>query len=105
MFVIPVRISATQYSLAIVLQDDNITRIKAYDPAELSIRKMGAPWNTLSLKDIMILYATAEEEKRTFALMEAGDVRGALRLLSRGFKFRPDAGDQDLDLYAGVTPP
>jgi hypothetical protein len=95
MHVIPFRVSNSQYSIVVVLQDENLSRIKEYDPAEVTLDKMGSPWNQLRLKDVIITYATDAEMMKVMRLMASGDVRKGLQLIARGFKFKPAEGDHD----------
>jgi hypothetical protein len=95
MFIIPVQINETDFLALVVLKADNVKRIMQYDPAEVMPSKMGAPWNTLRLTEVHITYATDKEEMAAIARCKGGDVKGAMKLLTRGFKFRPDQGDHD----------
>jgi hypothetical protein len=95
MFIIPFQVSQTEYTLFIALDQENIDRIKNYDPAEVVKTNLGQPWSGLALKDVIIGFATEEEKNKVMELWKAGQPQKALRLLSRGFKFRPDRGDSD----------
>ena len=80
--------------LLIVLEDDNISRIKEHDSAEVKWSQLGA-FCTMKPRIIGISYASAEEVARLHELIGADDVVGALKLLTGGFKFRPELGDHD----------
>ena len=41
MTVIPFQINANEYSIFVALGDDNIGRIRVYDPAQVEIGKLG----------------------------------------------------------------
>jgi hypothetical protein len=86
------RVSPLHYSLAVILSEENIRLIKNYDPAEvvLSTIKGELPWTYLMLKDVVIGYATGEELKTIDALLAEDKWRAALRLISRGYRFRPE---------------
>jgi hypothetical protein len=105
MFVIPFRISAREYSMYIVLDDENLERIKKYDPAEVTLRSMGGEWARSTLKDVIIAYATSAEQQQVLELCATGKVKDALRLLSRGFRYRPDQGDYDGPYLSAKTKP
>lgn len=83
--------------LVMVLSDENIERMKRYDPAQM-------PWATLPLEfstrrphTIGVAYATAAElvEIERMSLSDPDWKEKALMMLSRGFEFRPDLGDHD----------
>jgi hypothetical protein len=59
------------------------------------LRSLGGGWAGSTLKDVIIAYATAAEQQRVLELCSAGQVKDALRLISRGFRYRPDRGDYD----------
>ncbi|TAL03527.1 MAG: hypothetical protein EPO08_03915 [Rhodospirillaceae bacterium] len=90
---IPFQVSATEYSVFVCLQDENIERMRQYDPAEVTLNKIGFPGK---LKDVIIGYGTDEDFERISRALNSGtDVRAVLRTLSRGFRYRPDQGDHD----------
>ena len=95
MIALPFQISETEYSIFLVLQDENFERIKNYDPAEFDTRKVSDEFLDLILRDVIIAYATAEEAAKFIQMVM--DDRGieAMKMLSRNFAFRPDKGDHD----------
>ena len=95
MLTIPLRINPQEYILFIALQDANIERIKAYDPAEVVPRKFGGEWANLKLKEIHITYATEEDEVLITKLCREHKVKEALQHLCRGYAFKPNMGDHD----------
>jgi len=98
MLAIPLRISETEYSIFLVLGDDNLERIRAYDPAELSVPKVVAQnprIARLTLKDVVICYATLAENEELIRLAGEAKFVEALRKLTRGFRYRPKEGDHD----------
>lgn len=98
MLVIPFDVPGTnhkQYSVFVVLQDENWSRMTQYDPAEVPIARLGMPWVTKTLKDVVIGYANATDLAEVQRHVTAGEPMKALRHLSRGFAFRPDRGDHD----------
>lgn len=92
MLMIPV-LNKGRVDLLIVLEDDNIERIKQYDPAEVKWSQI--PWPDVRPRTIGIGYATAEEIKKIHKLAEEGKPQEAIKLVTRGFKFRPERGDHD----------
>ncbi len=96
MLVLPFQISRTEYSIFVALPQDSIDRMRAYDPAEVTIAKLGGRYADLKLKDLIIGYATADDEKAVMKIIrEENDPRKALKFLTRGFRYRPDMGDHD----------
>jgi hypothetical protein len=99
MYVIPFQLNASQYSVFIVLQEENLERIRQYDPAEVSLAKVHElqpqRFEGLKLKDVLIGYGTDADVREALHLLATGAVRQGLQLLSRGFRYRPDAGDHD----------
>lgn len=91
LYTIPFMVSATHFSLMIVLLQEGIDRIRAYDPAEVPLKEI--PPMPGTLKDIIITYATPEEMQTVIQLTKAGKGFDALRLLTRGYRFRPERGD------------
>ena len=95
MFVMPFQLNEREFSVFVAIQDDNIERMRVYDPAEFSIAKMGLPWRNLKLKDIIIGYATEADMLHFQKLCQQGKQGEGLQYLSRGWKYRPDQGDND----------
>jgi hypothetical protein len=96
MIVIPFQVSKTQYSVYVGFDDEGIDRMKAYDPGELTMNKLPPAFRALELKDVIVGYCSEADFTRVQQMMiEDGNPVRALRHLTRGFKFRPDAGDHD----------
>jgi hypothetical protein len=94
--VIPFQLDEREYSVFVVLGDDGVERIKAYDPAQLNIWKLPEYWRRLRLRDVLIGYATPADIERMMEMIQRdGNPLEALRFLSRGFEFRPADGDHD----------
>jgi len=95
MIVIPFQINKSEYSILIALEEENLTRMKKYDPAELSVDKLPSDMRKLKLKTIHLCYATAEDAGQMLLFVKQGEIGKALSHLARGFEFRPDLGDSD----------
>ena len=105
MMLLPASINEREYSLFVILEEENIERIKQYDPAEATVSKLGPPWTTLQLRDVVITYVAAGEEKDRFInMVQRGEINEALRMLSRGFAYRPDLGDHDRPYESAKDP-
>jgi hypothetical protein len=96
-FTIPYQVDDDHYNVMVVLADVNIARLKLRDPVELCTQALhetcGKPFAKLRLRDVVITYATVEEIKAVTVMLDAGEGHKALRLLTRGYKFRPEEGD------------
>jgi len=93
---IPIRRKgAKEYDLFIVLEDENLARMKEYDPAEIEPSNMGAPWNGLRLRRILLCYANPEDAKLLPGLIRDGRGKEVMDILTRGWRFRPELGDHD----------
>jgi hypothetical protein len=99
MIVLPFQINARQYSVYIGFDEEGLERMKAYDPGEVVVRDWGLPFARLELKDIIIGYYTAKDFEDIQRLGAEGKGHEALRLLTRGWAFRPEKGD-----YKGGKP-
>ena len=72
MTVIPFIVSKTQYSIYVILGTDNLERIRQYDPAEITLDKMGELYSGLQLKDVIIGYATDDEVQQVIDMIRTG---------------------------------
>jgi hypothetical protein len=98
MYVIPFQFNNTEYSVLVILQDENLERMKQYDPAEVSIAKVleqRPALQKLRLRHIHIGYGTESDMQECSRMISEGNLHGALALLSRGFRYRPQDGDHD----------
>lgn len=83
--------------IVIVLAEENIERIKAYDPAEIIWSQMPAEYSMRRPGTIGVAFCSAAEQKQ-IEEMSANDPdwkEKAIKLVCRGFEFRPDKGDHD----------
>lgn len=76
--------------LVVVLGAGNLARMRAGDPPEVKLREV-AP----HLVHPTVVICFEEQQAELMRLLNAGDVRGALAHLSRGWQYRPDRGDHD----------
>lgn len=102
MIAIPFQTEPGFYSVVLVLEDENIERIKRYDPGVFETSKVKVePFVNSRLKDVCIAYATGEEIKQIQQL--GNNFESIMKLLFRGLERRPDLGDHDTDSYQRVT--
>jgi hypothetical protein len=101
MLVIPFQLNAEEFSVFVVLEDENLERMKANDPAQVNVWKMGEPYARLTLRDVIIASPTAADVATALQMARSGSPAAAMEYLSRGFKFRPDKGDSDLPYTSG----
>ncbi|HWE51360.1 MAG TPA: hypothetical protein VG273_16330 [Bryobacteraceae bacterium] len=85
--------SAEHYSIFVVLDDKNIERILAFDPAQIPFPLKG--WESKKLTRIFIGFADPRALDKATDLLKSGRLDEALHFLSRSFEFRPDLGDHD----------
>jgi hypothetical protein len=81
--------------LLIVLGDDNMERVKQYDPAQIEWHKLPQYFSRRLLNIVAVGYATASEMEQIKGLASQGRQAEAFALVTRGFKYRPEAGDHD----------
>lgn len=97
MQIIPFEIDHQHYNVFIVLEKDNLERIMVNDPAQFALAKLPVPWADKKLHTVLIGYCAPEDIAKLREVKEgSGNVMKLLQWLSRGFKFRPDSGDNDL---------
>jgi len=97
MMLAPLQINAEEYIIICALQDENLERIKQKDPAQLQIYRLGEPFSKLNLREVHLTHITDKEMEVIQTMISNGeDVRGFLKKLCSGWKYRPDKGDNDL---------
>jgi hypothetical protein len=94
MIIIPFSTHPTEYEIFVVLLDENVSRIKAYDPAE--VKAIITPeFKHKKLKTVYIGYCKNEEVRHLLTLAQSGKVVEALKYLTRGFEYKPEQGDHN----------
>lgn len=78
--------------LLIVLEDDNLARMKRHDNAEINWIDL---MHTALPGSIAIGYASPREMNQIKELLKRGDMKAVLKLITGGWEFRPDLGDHD----------
>ena len=101
MYVIPNRVSATEYIVVVVLDRHSIDRILVRDPAEIGLHELPPMFREMKCRDIVITFGTDEDFKHVKELVAAGQVKDAFKLVTRGWKFRPELGDGNLSELLG----
>lgn len=101
MLAIPFEIGGGEFSVFVVLEAENLDRMKANDPAQINVWKMGEPYTRLKLRDVIIASPSADDAAKALAMIRSGQPRKALEFMSRGFAYRPDKGDSDLPYTSG----
>jgi hypothetical protein len=96
MIVLPVETTGNAHdSLLIVLGDDNIGRMKKADPVQIELKQLG---RTLVNPTLCIAYENLWKGEPTGVLkglIETGDLSSIAEFVTRGFKYKPEAGDHD----------
>ena len=99
---IPFEIGGGKFSVFVILESENLTLMSANDPAQLNMWKFPLPYSRLTLCNVIVATPTAEDTTKAIGMIRGGQPKQALEYLSRGFKFKPEAGDNDLPYhYAG----
>jgi len=93
---IPFEVGRGEYSVFVILEAENVERMKANDPAQLNIWKMPNPYSRLKLRDVIVSTPAPEDIAEAVLLIRSGKPGDALKFLSRGFQFKPKEGDSDL---------
>ena len=60
MITIPLRLNQLSYILLVIIEDENLQRLKQYDPGEVVLSKLGTPWTHLALESVQLAYATPD---------------------------------------------
>jgi hypothetical protein len=94
MLSLPFKISDTEIDLYVILENDNIERIKKYDPAEVVRTNLG-PMSKFAIRNVVIMYASKADLATVMPMFENGEPKEALMYLSRGWQYRPESGDHD----------
>ena len=94
MMALPMLVSETEMDVFIILQSENIDRLMEYDPAELVKDRMG-DYAKLGIRNVVITYATDADIATIMPMLQDGNLRDALRHLTRGWQYRQEAGDND----------
>jgi hypothetical protein len=100
MIALPVQINENEMDVYVILQPENLDRIKAYDPAEIVRSRLGEGWKDMAIRNVVLMFATAADIATIAPLFEAGNLLAALRYLARGWHYRPESGgDYDTISY------
>lgn len=95
MHILPFETRPGVYDVFIVLEEKNLERMKAHDPAQVAFGKFPPNWHSKKLERVIICYADPLDIERVIKLMRGGHVLEGMQYLTRGFKFDPKAGDSD----------
>jgi hypothetical protein len=93
---IPFPVAEGVYSVFVILEPENLQRMKDNDPAQLNVWKLPEEYRRLTLRDVIIATPSAEDTAKAMNLIRQGDPGQAFLLLSRGFQYKPKEGDNDL---------
>ena len=103
MLLLPIPLPNGKVNLIIVLEDANLERIKQHDCAEVNWSDLGDHAVRTPVK-IGVGYVNPEECARLYKMAKKGDVAGCLRLVTGGFKHRPEEGDGALPTKLNPEP-
>lgn len=103
MMMIPFVVSDDEYSVFVILEKENVERMRDNDPAQINIWKMPDQLRKRRLRDVILASPSSEDVAKAITLVNDGQTQKALTYLSRGFKFKPKEGDSDLP-YGAIRP-
>ena len=96
MILIPVEtVNHKHDSLIVILGPDDLDRMRQADPAEIKLRETPA-----TLVNPLIMICCEGDDPKLQKLLEQKDLDAIVEHLQRGWKYRPDRGDND----AGAKP-
>lgn len=83
--------------VVLILAEENIERIRKYDPAEIQWQQMPHDIAMRRPQVISVAFATQAEldEIERMSQTDPDWKEKALKMIARGFEFRPDLGDHD----------
>jgi len=94
MLAIPFSDEPGTYYLAILLEDENLDRMKRADPAIFNLPPT-PQFAHMQLKSVLLGRISPDGKKHLLELIASGDGLAILRYVTRGFEYRPDLGDHD----------
>lgn len=94
MMLIPFEIGPGEYNVFVILEAENLARMKDNDPAQVDLWKLPEKWNEMKLRTIIISSPNESDIAKACKMMNAG--HPGMEYLSRGFAFKPEHGDSDL---------
>ncbi len=96
MMMIPFEVGSGEYSVFVILEAENLTRMKDNDPAQINVWKLPGEYRRLALRDVIISTPAPEDIAEAVLLIRSGKPLDALKFLSRGFSYKPKEDDNDL---------
>lgn len=104
MILIPFVVGNGEYNMFIILEDENLRRMADNDPAQVNLWKMPAEFAGLKLRTVILASSNIMDRTKAIGMIQNGQPIEALKYLSRGFKFKPDEGDNDLPYLSQTKP-
>lgn len=94
MMIIPIK-NNDQLSLLVCLEDDNIERVLNHDPVEILMEHLPAVYHNVTVKAIAVTYINEQDKEVLLRLLKENNIIAAIEHATRGFKYRPERGDND----------
>lgn len=104
MMMIPFAVGSGEYSVFVILEGDNLRRMADNDPAQLNIWKLPEEFQRLTLRDVILASPNDADIAKAIGMIRTGKPKEAFEYLSRGFKFKPKEGDNDLPYQSQGRP-
>ena len=94
MLLLPIPTETRRLKLLVVLEHDEIDRMKRYDPAQVMWDDLGL-YRNIPVESVTISYLKPEHAKDFYEWARTGQIKRCVDLIMSGFEFRPDLGDND----------
>jgi hypothetical protein len=96
MICIPFTVKPGIYDIMVVLEQENIDRIKEYDPAMIPLDDFPEPFKSMQLSEVHITFGNKEDLAFCMAQEQGpAGLKIVLEHLTRGWKYKPEQGDND----------
>lgn len=84
MLIIPVKVSEKRFDIIVAIEDEDMTKLTAYNPIEVINReKLGTIWEHLDIRNIVLAYLN-DKDKDHFMELCVKDLTEALQWLLKG---------------------
>jgi hypothetical protein len=91
MLLVPLEVDKKVFDLFIILEDENLSRMRDNDPGEIKF-PLPEPWASLAIRNIQLCHVSNQDMPKLMAI--GRDPNKIARFLMRGWKRRPEDHDQ-----------
>jgi hypothetical protein len=89
MVVIPIKLPGGASFLIVVIEADNLERMKQGDPITLNTEEFGGVLSNLDPSKLQMIIAYEQDSTKLQEIAATGDATALINWLSRGYKFIP----------------